>query len=67
MDFIKNMLVRNGILTSGGYIDDALVSNRACVRDAHGWVTHHIERAANGVDVLVVNASTGRIDCRICL
>ena len=67
MDFIKDMLIRNGILTSGGYIDDALVTNRACVRDSHGWITHRLERAANGVDIIAVNASTGRVDCRICL
>jgi len=56
MDFIKDMLLRNGILTSGGYIDDALISNRACVRNRQGYITHRLERAANGVD-----------DCRICL
>ncbi len=67
MQFIEQCLLRAGILTPDGYIDDALVTNRACVRDRYGYITHRIERAANGVDMIVVNASTGRVDYRICL
>ena len=59
MEFIKQSLLRAGILTPGGYIDDALVTNNACVFDSHGVMTHKIERAANGVDLLVVEKKTG--------
>ena len=65
MEFIKQSLLRAGILTPGGYINDALVTNNACVCDSHGNVTHRIETAANGVDLLVVNKKTGRYDLRI--
>lgn len=32
------------------------------IRDASGWATHRIERAANGVDFVAVNLSTGFVD-----
>ena len=35
------------------------------VRNTSGWATHRIERAANGVDLVVVNISTGFVEERI--
>lgn len=66
MEFIKQALIKNGIITSDGYIDDALLSNRACVCDRHGRVTHRLSYAANGVDILCTDMR-GNIACRICL
>lgn len=65
MEFIKQALLSANILTPGGYINDAVVTNNACVCDAHGVVTHTIEYDAYGVDLLVRNKKTGRYDLRI--
>ena len=35
------------------------------IRDSSGWATHRIERAANGVDLVVRNISTGLVEERI--
>ncbi len=35
------------------------------VRNSSGWATHRIERAANGVDLVVRNISTGMVEERI--
>ena len=35
------------------------------IRDASGWATHRVERAANGVDLVVRNMSTGLVEERI--
>ena len=35
------------------------------IRDSSGWATHNIERAANGVDLIIVNRSTGLVEGRI--
>ena len=45
--------------------EGSLVSNSLVVRDSSGWVTHRIERASNGVDLVVRNASTGFVEMRI--
>ncbi|MBQ3430555.1 hypothetical protein IJG20_00400 [Candidatus Saccharibacteria bacterium] len=65
MEFIKQALLSAKILTPGGYINDALVSNNACVCDSHGTVTHIIEYDAYKTDLLVRNKKTGRYDLRI--
>ncbi|MBQ6396306.1 hypothetical protein IJH89_01825 [Candidatus Saccharibacteria bacterium] len=66
MDYLKDMLIRNGIIKDdGSYLTDALVRNQICVCDRHGHVTHRIESAANGVDILAVNTKTRLADLRI--
>lgn len=35
------------------------------IRDSSGWATHRIERAANGVDSVLVNIQTGWVEGRI--
>ncbi|MBQ3261232.1 hypothetical protein IJH29_01050 [Candidatus Saccharibacteria bacterium] len=66
MEFLRQMLLRNGLIANdGSYITDAVCRNQLCVCDKHGYVTHHIERAANGVDLVVRNARTHMVDCRL--
>lgn len=35
------------------------------IRNSSGWATHRIERAAKGVDLVVINKSTGFVEERI--
>ena len=35
------------------------------IRDSSGWATHRVERAANGVDLVVRNISTGLVEERV--
>ena len=70
MGYLEEMLVRNGVIYrapdgSRSYIEGSLVSNSLCVRNAQGWVTHRIERSANGVDLVVRNVSTGLVETRV--
>lgn len=70
MGYLEEMLLRNGVIykSSDGqqfYIEGSLVSNSLVVRNSDGWVTHKIERAANGVDLVVRNTSTGLVETRI--
>jgi len=67
---LKEMLLRNGVLYrapdgSTSYIEGSLISDSLVVRNSDGWVTHRIERAANGVDLVVRNTSTGLVELRI--
>ena len=67
---LKEMLLKNGVLYrapdgSTSYIEGSLISNSLVVRNSNGWVTHRIERAANGVDIIVRNTSTGLVEMRI--
>ena len=70
MGQLEEMLVRNGLICtwpdgSRSYMEGSLVSNSLVVRNSAGWVTHRVERAANGVDLVVRNASTGLVEMRI--
>ncbi len=70
MGCLEEMLVKNGVIYrssdgSKSYIEGSLVSNSLVVRNSSGWVTHRIERAANGVDLVVRNTSTGMVETRI--
>lgn len=70
MGYLEDMLVRNGVIyrSSDGsysYIEGSILSNSLVVRNSDGWVTHRIERAANGVDLVVRNVSTGCVETRI--
>lgn len=67
MGKLEEMLLRNGVIYrmpdgSSSYIEGSLVSNSLVVRNSAGWVTHKIERASNGVDLVVRNMSTGCVD-----
>ena len=70
MGYLEDMLLRNGVIYrspdgSSSYIEGSLVSNTLVVRNSSGWVTHRIERASNGVDLVVRNVSTGLVETRI--
>lgn len=66
MELIRQMLLRNGLIANdGSYLTDALIKNQICVCDRRGRVTHRIERAANGVDLIAVNTKTRLVDCRL--
>lgn len=70
MPALEDMLVRNGVIARGSdgstsYIEGSLLSNSLVVRNSSGWVTHRIERACNGVDLVVRNVSTGLVEARI--
>lgn len=70
MGVLEEMLVRNGLILrqpdgSTSYLEGSLVSNSLVIRNSNGWVTHRIEKAANGVDLVVRNCSTGCVETRI--
>ena len=69
MGHLEEMLLRNGVICrnpdgSRSYIEGSLVSNTLVVRNSSGWVTHRIERAANGVDLVLRNTSTNLVEMR---
>ena len=70
MSKLQEMLLANGVIYkapdgSSSYIEGSLVSNTLVVRNSSGWVTHRIERASNGVDLIVRNLSTGLVEMRL--
>lgn len=70
MGHLEEMLLRNGVIYrapdgSSSYIEGSILSNSLVVRNSSGWVTHRIERAANGIDLVVRNTSTGCVEMRI--
>lgn len=70
MGKLQEMLLKEGVIYKApdgttSYIEGSLVSNSLVVRNSAGWVTHRIERAANGVDLVVRNVSTGLVETRI--
>lgn len=70
MGYLEEMLIRNGVIYhspdgTSSYIEGSLLSNSLCVRNSSGWVTHKIERASNGVDLVVRNTSTGLVEMRL--
>ena len=67
---LEEMLVSNGVICrksdgTSSHIEGSLVSNSLVVRNSAGWVTHRIERASNGVDLVVRNTSTGFVEARL--
>ena len=70
MGKLEEMLVRNGLVYrapdgTSSYIEGSLLSNSLVVRNSSGWVTHRVEKACNGVDLVVRNVSTGLVEMRI--
>ena len=70
MGALEDMLLRNGLILrqpdgSSSYIEGSLLSNSLVVRNSNGWVTHRIEKAANGVDLVVRNTKTGCVESTI--
>ena len=70
MGYLEEMLLNNGVIYrapdgTSSYIEGSLLSNSLVVRNSSGWVTHRIERACNGVDLVVTNTSTGCVEMRI--
>ncbi|MBQ6375709.1 hypothetical protein IJJ37_02160 [Candidatus Saccharibacteria bacterium] len=69
MYYLEEMLLKNGLIWRGpngerGYLEGSLLSNSLVVRNSSGWVTHRVERAANGVDLVLRNTSTGCVEMR---
>ncbi len=70
MGYLEEMLLRNGLIYhapdgSSSYIEGSILSNSLVVRNSAGFVTHRVERASNGVDLVVRNCSTGTVEMRI--
>lgn len=70
MGTLQEMLLKNGVIYhspdgSSSYIEGSILTNSLVVRNSSGWVTHRIERASNGVDLLVRNVSTGLVEMRL--
>lgn len=70
MGYLEEMLLRNGVIYhspdgSSSYVEGSLLSDTLVVRNSSGWVTHRIERASNGVDLVVRNVSTGLVESRL--
>ena len=70
MGHLEEMLLKQGVIYKSpdgqtSYIEGSLVSNSLVVRNSAGWVTHRIERAANGVDLIVRNINTGLVEMRM--
>ena len=70
MGKLEEMLVRNGLVYrapdgTSSYLEGSLLSNSLVVRNSSGWVTHRVEKACNGVDLVVRNVSTGLVEMRI--
>lgn len=70
MGKLEEMLLANGLLYKAPdgkqyRIEGSLLSNSLVVRNSDGWVTHRVERAANGVDLVVRNTSTGLVEMRL--
>lgn len=70
MGKLEEMLVRNGVIMrqpdgSVSYLEGSLLSNSLVIRNSSGWVTHRIERASNGADLIVRNVSTGCVETRL--
>ena len=64
MGYLEEMLLRSGVIYrapdgSSSYIEGSLLSNTLVVRNSAGIVTHRVERACNGVDLILRNVSTG--------
>lgn len=72
MGYLEEMLLRNGLIYrapdgSRSYIEGSLLSNSLVVRNSAGSVTHRVEKASNGVDLVVRNCSTGLVEMRIAI
>ena len=70
MGTLQEMLLKNGVIYhspdgSSSYIEGSILTNSLVVRNSSGWVTHRIERASNGVDLVVRNISTGLVETRV--
>lgn len=70
MGKLEEMLLSNGVIYRGSdgsnsYLEGSLLSNSLVVRDSSGWVTHRIERASNGIDLIVRNVNTGLVETRV--
>ncbi|MBR2708850.1 hypothetical protein IKE98_00765 [Candidatus Saccharibacteria bacterium] len=70
MGYLEEMLLRNGLIYhapdgSRSYIEGSILSNSLVVKDSTGRITHRVERASNGVDLVVRSCSTNTVVMRI--
>lgn len=70
MGVLEEMLLKNGLIFHGddgkdSYINGSVLSNSLVVCDGNGKVTHRVEKAVNGVDLVVVSTATGTVVRRI--
>lgn len=69
MGVLEEMLLRNGLIYrspdgSSSRVEGSILSNSLVVINSEGRVTHRVERAANGVDLIAINTSTHCVDAR---
>ena len=69
MGVLEEMLLRNGLIYRGpdgsnARVEGSILSNSLVVVQG-GRVTHRVERASNGVDLVVRNTSTGCVEMRL--
>ncbi len=67
---IEEMLLRDGLICRGSdgttsYIEGSILSNTLVVRNSSGVITHRVERACNGVDLILRNCATGLEEMRL--
>ena len=67
---LEEMLLKNGLIGhasdgSNFYVNGSLLSNSLVVTDSSGRITHRVEKASNGVDIIVRNVSTGIVEMRL--
>ena len=68
MGVLEEMLLRNGLIYRGpdgsnARVEGSILSNSLVVVQG-GRVTHRVERASNGVDLVAINTSTNTVDLR---
>lgn len=69
MGKIEEMLLGNGLIMyspdgTRSRIEGSILTNTLVVIGSDGRVTHRVERAANGVDLIAVNTRTNCVDMR---
>lgn len=70
MGVLEEMLLRNGLIYrspdgSSSRVEGSILSNSLVVINSEGRITHRVERASNGVDLIVRNTSTGCVEMRL--
>lgn len=72
MGRIEEMLLRSGLIYTApdgtrSRIEGSVLGGSMVIRNADGWVTHRIERATFGDDLVVRNVATGLVEQRFAL
>ena len=70
MGVLEEMLLKNGLILRQPdgtvlTVEGSVMGGSLVLRDRSGVVTHRVERAANGVDLVVRNIRTGYVETRL--